>query len=339
MMVKKEKKKFISQLRQDPASGDWILIATARNKKFRDLFVGKRERQISPVKNCPFENPQVTGHKEPKLTRYLTGQKDWFLQIFENKYPALRPENISVQERSFGPYGVINGRGYHELLLLRNHKKPLSDYSVQEIKVILEALGERYRELSQDKKNKYISIFHNWGVSAGASLYHPHLQIIAVPVIPPAVQHSLTGALKYYQRHRRCVYCDVLKFELKEKKRIIFKNKNAVLFTPFISKEPFEMKIFPLHHSPYFESEKGETLQDMAEALIFGLSAFKKRLGDPDFNLFIHTTPVIHKKNGRHFHWHIEIIPKISISAGFELSTGIEITTIDPDDGARFLKN
>ncbi|MDP2855688.1 MAG: DUF4921 family protein [bacterium] len=338
MKKNKNQTGYISQLRQDPASGDWIVIATTRKKKLRDLFVKPRERQISPIKNCPFENPQATGHKAPELIKFLPDKKDWFLQIFENKYPALRPENVSVQERKFGPYGVISGRGYHDLLLLHNHKKPLSEYSVREIKAVLAALQERYRKISQDKKNKYISIFHNWGVGAGASLYHPHLQIIAVPVIPPAVQHSLAGALKYYQRHRRCVYCDVLNFELKEKKRVIFQNKNAVLMTPFISKEPFELKIFPRKHSPYFEDEKEVVILDVAEALKFGLGAFKKKLGDPDFNFFIHTAPVAKKKNGRHFHWHIEIIPKISISAGFELSTGIEITTIDPDEGAKFLK-
>lgn len=328
----------ISELRQDPASGDWIVIATARNKKFRDLFIKPQKRQIPPLQNCPFENPQATGHKAPELIKFLPAKKDWFLQIFENKHPALQPENVSVRERRFGPYGVISGRGYHELLLLRNHRKPLSDYSIQEIKVILAALQERYRKISQDKKNKYISIFHNWGVSAGASLYHPHLQIIAVPVIPPAIQHSLTGALRYYQHHRRCVYCDVLKFELKEKKRVVFQNKNAVLMTPFISKEPFELKIFPRQHSSYFEDEKEKVLLAMAEALKFGLNAFKKKLGDPDFNLFIHTAPVANKKNSHHCHWHIEIIPKISISAGFELSTGIEITTVDPDEGAKWLR-
>jgi len=148
----------------------------------------------------------------------------------------------------------------------------------------------------------------------------------------------LSGSLRYYHRHKKCVHCEMVKFELKEKKRIIFQNSGAVAFSPFVSREPFEIRIFPKKHFPYFEETTPKLNQDIAEALRISLKLLKTKLDDPDLNFFIHTAPTIDKKKYRHYHWHIEIFPKISVSAGFELGTGIEITTIDPEEGAKFLK-
>jgi len=329
---------YISELRQDPVSGDWIVIAILRGKRPYDLIVKKEPREVPPKSTCPFENPQDSGHKPPELIEFSPDKKDWFLQIVENKYPAFEPENVSIQEIKVGPYQTVHGRGYHDLLILKDHFRSLSDYSTQEIALMLRALQKRYEEISQDKKIKYISIFHNWGSAAGASIYHPHWQIIAIPVIPPDIQHSLSGSLRYYHRHKKCVHCEMVKFELKEKKRIIFQNSGAVAFSPFVSREPFEIRIFPKKHFPYFEETTPKLNQDIAEALRISLKLLKTKLDDPDLNFFIHTAPTIDKKKHRHYHWHIEIFPKISVSAGFELGTGIEITTIDPEEGAKFLK-
>lgn len=329
---------YISQLRQNPISKDWITIASVRAKRPEQLIVKKPKRIITPKNKCPFENPQKTGHKPPELIKFLPNQKEWFLQIFENKYPAFQPKDVSISEQKIGPYKFINGYGYHELLVLRDHYKPLADYSTKEIFIILKALQERYLEIAQDKKIKYISIFHNWGPTAGASIYHPHLQIIAIPVIPPHIQHSLTGSHRYWLKNRRCAHCEINKFEIQNKKRILFQNNNAVAFSPFISLEPFALRIISLKHLPYFEETPSKILMDIAEILRKSLQIFKNRLNDPDYNLFIHTAPTIDKRKYHCYHWHMEIIPKINISAGFELSTGIEITTVDPDEGVRYLK-
>lgn len=337
-ITKDDQLHYFSELRQDPISGDWIVIATLRGKRPHDLITKKPKRLIPPKKTCPFENPQKTGHKPPELIEYLPKRKTWFLQIIENKYPAFQPLEISTQEKIFGPYKIINGRGYHELLILKDHYRPLSDYSSKELALVFKALQKRYQEISQDPKIKYIAIFHNWGPTAGASLYHPHLQIIAIPVLPPKISHYLTGSLRYYHRYKKCAHCEIIKFELKEKKRIIFENKGAIVFSPFVSREPFEMKIYPKKHLPYFEESSSGLIEEVAEALRVSLKLIKNKLRDPDFNFFLHTAPTIEKRKHRHFHWHLEIIPKISISAGFELGTGIEITTIDPQEGVKYLK-
>lgn len=330
--------KYISQLRQDPVSGDWIVIATGRNKRFGDLSLTKENRIISDRALCPFEDLRVTGHEKPILVEHLAGSSKWFLQIFENKYPAFKPGDISISEKRVGPYGIINGRGYHELLVVEDHERPLSKYNPDELAFIFTALQKRYRQIASDSKIKYISIFHNWGPSAGASIYHPHLQIVAIPVIPPMIQHSLDGSARYFTNHQQCVHCEMIKFEINEKKRIIFENETAIAFSPFVSREPFEIRIFPKIHQPYFEDSSESLISGMSEILSFSLNAIWERLHDPDLNFFIHLAPIVEKEEYGHYHWHIEIIPKISISAGFELGTGIEITTVDPDEGAAFLR-
>lgn len=344
--MKKERKnkrndhlEYISQLRQNPVSKDWITIAAVRSKRPEQLIINKPKRIIAPKNQCPFENPQKTGHKPPQLIKFLPNKKEWFLQIFENKYPAFQPKDVSTSEQIIGPYRVINGYGYHELLVLRNHFRPLADYSSGELLIVLKALQERYCEIAQDKKIKYISIFHNWGPTAGASIYHPHLQIIAIPVLPLHIQHSLAGSHQYWSKKHKCAYCEMNKFEMKNKKRVIFQNKNAISYSPFVSLEPFALRIVPFKHLPYFEETPQRILSDVADALKSSLSKLKKKLNDPDYNLFIHTAPTVEKRKYYCYHWYIDIIPKINISAGFELSTGIEITTIDPDEGTKYLKS
>ncbi len=329
---------YISQLRQNPISKDWIAIASIRAKRPEQLITNKPKRLVTPKSNCPFEHPQKTGHKPPELIKFLPNKKDWFLQIFENKYPAFQPKNVSVSEQQIGPYKVINGYGYHELLILKDHYKPLADYSAGEIFVILKSLQERYLEIEQDKKIKYISIFHNWGPTAGASVFHPHLQIIAIPVIPPHIQHSLSESHRYWLQHKKCPHCEINKFEMQYKKRVLFQNKNALSYSPFVSLEPFALRVTPIKHFPFFEETPNRVLKDITDVLAKSLKRLKEKLSDPDYNLFIHTAATVEKRKYHCYHWHFEIIPKINVSAGFELCTGIEITTIDPDEGVAFLK-
>ena len=126
---------------------------------------------------------------------------------------------------------------------------------------------------------------------------------------------------------------------LKKKKRIIYENKGAIVFAPFVSREPFELRIFPKKHSPYFENTLDIDLSYIADALQFALKRIEKKLDDADYNFFIHTAPLKNKKRYSHYHWHIEVLPKLNISAGFELSTGIEINVVDPDFAANILKH
>lgn len=330
-----------SELRQDLVSGDWIVISPQRAKRPADLIRKSDKRKKTSLKGCPFEDPQKSGHNEPILI--YKRKKDWQVQIIQNKFPVFTPSyqtGISICASIFqkGPYLTIDGKGHHDLAITRDHNKNFPHLSKKQAELVFKAFQDRYKMFSVDKCLAYALIFHNWGPKAGASIYHPHYQLIALPVIPPDVQHSLNGSLNYFEKHKKCVHCVMLDWERRNKSRVIYENQRAIAFAPFVSREPFEIRIFPKIHSPFFEDASSEELSDVVEALQNVLLKIEKKLKDPDYNFFIHTAPLRDKNKHRHYHWHIEILPKISISAGFELGTGIEITVVDPDEAAKILK-
>lgn len=332
-----------SELRQDLVSGDWILVAPGRNRRPEE-FKEKGKPKKSPKTNCLFEDP-IKASGGPAIAVYgkrelpsLTQVKDWRVQIIPNKYPAVIHDGFNAEVTKKGPYSIMNGVGHHELLITRDHDKDFPHLSKYDANLVFKAFRDRYSGLLNDKEIAYISIFHNWGPKAGASVYHPHYQMIAIPVIPPDIEHSLEGSKLYSQKHHKCVHCVQAKVEQKEKKRVIFENDCAIAFAPFVSRAEFEIRIFPKAHIPYFEDTPMPIIDCMVEALQKVIKALEKSLNYPDYNFFIHTAPLKNKKQYEHYHWHIEIEPKINIAAGFELSTGIEINAVDPDEAAKLIR-
>ncbi|MDD5547513.1 MAG: DUF4921 family protein [Candidatus Pacebacteria bacterium] len=324
-----------SELRRDLVSGDWIVISESRSKR-KHQFAKKEKRIIVPRSSCPFEDPQRSGNKLPILIYPEIGK--WRVQVLENKYPAFKDVKGCAYIFKKGPYSVAEAVGHHDLVLTRDHNKRFDQLPLAEAELVFRAFKDRYEMHLNDPCVSYVSIFHNWGPKAGASIYHPHYQMIAIPVVPPDVEHSLDGSVRFFEKNKKCVHCVMIKEEIKEKNRIVFQNKNAVAFAPFVSKEPFELRIFPKKHIPYFEETSEAVLKDVIKALYFSLKKIAKNMKDPDLNFFIHTAPIKNKKKYHHYHWHIEVIPKTNIDAGFELSTGIEINTVDPDEAAKILK-
>jgi len=316
-------------------SGDWIVISPSRKKRPEQLVKKLSTRKKVSKKQCLFEDLKKVSPVEPILTY---GEKDWRLAIVENRYPAFAHKQSCPLPAKNGPYPIMDAIGHHELVITRDHDKNFPKLSANEAKQVFEAFRDRYLMLLNDKCVEYVSIFHNWGPIAGASIYHPHYQIIAVPVIPPDVNHSLKGSDRYFKEHKKCVHCVMLEWELESKKRIIFENEGAVAFTPFFSREPFEIRVFPKKHLPYFENTLDADMDYAVEALQAALKKMQKNLKDPDYNFFIHTAPVKNKEKHAHYHWHIEVIPKTTIRAGFELGTGVEINVVDPDEAAKMLR-
>ncbi|MBI4160273.1 DUF4921 family protein [Candidatus Wolfebacteria bacterium] len=327
-----------SELRQDLVSGDWIVVAPSRRKRPRDTAAALPARVRIPREKCPFEDPQGNGNGEPLAVYPL--RKNWQIQLIRNKYPVLaaHTEICPVALRR-GPYAIIPGRGYHELFITRDHDNNFPKLTPRDAVGLFNAFQNRYRALAKDKCLSYILIFHNWGPMAGASVYHPHYQLIAIPVIPPDVEHSLDGSKRYFKKHRRCVHCTMIAWEKKEKKRVVYENKKAIVVAPFVSRNSFELRVFPKNHTPYFEDTSPRDMELMVDAVQRSLARIEKKLNDPDYNFFIHTAPVANKSRFSHYHWHIEILPKTNIWAGFELGTGIEIVGVDPDQAARLLRN
>lgn len=332
---KEAKSVSASELRQDLISGDWVVIATGRAKRPDEFANFQRAQDDKGIENCLFEDPVATGQEKDVLL-YHKADGDWTLRVFPNKYPAFSPGK-SVKTISEGPYIAMPGNGYHEIVVTRDHYRQLAMMDVMEVAEVIDAYQDRYLEHMSKKSVNYIAIFHNHGKEAGASIPHPHSQIMAVPVIAPYIKFELDGAKQYHKSNKHCVYCVMAEYESEEKKRVVFENDDFIAFCPFASRAAFEVHVMPKTHSPYFERITDEQKIKLAEVFSKALGSIYKALNDPPYNFYIHSAPC-DGSDYPHFHWHIEILPHTSTWAGFELDTGIEISTIQPEVAAEYLR-
>ena len=326
----------MTELRQDLVTGDWVVIATGRAKRPEEFAAHRREEVIDdPDKPCFFCHPEETGQEKDVLI-YNRADGDWSLRVFPNKYPAFSRSRVPKHFEE-GPYFGMDGTGYHELIVTRDHHKQIALLESMEVAEIIDAYQDRYIDLMSKKSVNYIDIFHNHGKEAGASIAHPHSQLMAIPVISPYVQGELDGAELYWKANKDCAYCEMIEWEAENEKRVIFENNNFIAFCPFSSRAAFEVWVLPKKHKPYFERILDAEKMELAEALQISINKIYKALGDPAYNFYLHTSPC-DGKDYPHFHWHIEILPRTSVWAGFELSTGIEISTIQPEAAAEYLR-
>lgn len=228
--------------------------------------------------------------------------------------------------------------GFHEVVILKSHQKQLWDLSFGELNQVIEAYVQRYKILMEKPPVNHISIFHNSGFTAGASINHPHSQIITVPLLDQDLKNALRRSAAYYKLQKRCLSCDMNSAEKKIGKRIVFENNNFIAFCPFASKTAFEVIISPKKHLPYFESINNKERNDLAEAFEIIFKKINGVLTGPDFNFYLRTAPC----DGReyeYYHWHWTILPKIEFPAGFELSTHINVSIVSPEDAAAQLRS
>ncbi len=345
-MIKKSKKiKFPSELRFDLISKDWVVIATGRGKR-PEMFKQEKRREIKiPKSECPFCNIETqripvliySFGKKVFLTEAGKIPKNWTTIIIPNKYPALLPY-LKLEKKIEGRlFQTMNAVGFCELVVTKDHQKHFPHFEISKIKEVFDAYQQRYLDLMKKPFVRYISLFHNHGVEAGASQPHPHSQIITTPLIDIDLQKALATSEKYFKRKRRCVYCQMNEWERRAKKRIVFENKDFLVICPFASKAAFEVIISPKFHSPYFEKITEKEKWSLAEAFQRAMKALHNALNDPAYNFYLHTAPCDGKKYP-HYHWHWTILPKTSILAGFEIGTRMEISTIEPEKAAEYLR-
>ena len=336
----KDKLKFPAELRSDPLSKDWVIIATGRGKRPESFKKESKKKIIYPKKTCPFchlkgEKAILIFFESRKISQEKI-PKNWTTVVIPNKYPALIPSD-TLQERANDFYQRMDGVGYHEVVVFRDHQKSLALFSVDQIKEVISAYQERYLDLMKKPLVKYVSIFHNHLQEAGASIFHPHSQILATPVIDPDLVRAVLNSKKSFEASKKCIYCQMNDWERKVKERIVFENKEFLVICPFVSKAAFEMIITPKKHSAYFERIGEEEKEYLAQAFKEALFRLYKALNDPAYNFYLHTVP-IGPENYDFYHWHFTILPKTAIWAGFELCTGIEISTIEPERAAEYLR-
>jgi len=337
-----QKTKFPSELRFDLVSKDWVVIATGRARRPETFKKERRKKEKVPRKLCPFCN--ISSQERPTLI-FLNGKqvlskkvpKKWTTIVVPNKYPAVLPCPELHRRFENNLYQTMNAVGFHEVVITRDHKKQMAQFSKNQIREVVDVYQQRYLDLSKEKFVNYISIFHNHGLEAGASVAHPHSQIITTPLIDSDLRKAVLNSKRYYKKHRKCVYCQMNNWERKTKKRIVFENKGFLVLCPFASKSAFQVIISPKKHLPYFEKITEKEKTQLAEAFKAALSKLYKALNDPAYNFYLHTAPCDEKKYP-HYHWHWTILPKTSTWAGFEIGTRMEISTIEPEKAAEYLR-
>ena len=343
-MEGKAKAKLPSELRFDSVSKDWVIIATGRAKKPEFFKKKKRVKAKISKRQCPFykietQEKPVLVYSKGKRVNYQGGKipKNWSTIVIPNKYPALKPYSRLEKKKEGKFYRKMNAIGFCELVLTRDHYKHFPHFKTAQTEEVFSAYQDRYLDLMEEPFVNYVSIFHNHGIEAGASQPHPHSQIITTPLIDIDLQKALFSSERYYKKHKKCVYCEMNTWERKVKKRIIFQNKYFLAICPFASKAAFQIIISPKEHSAYFEEINDEERWYLSE--IFGLAfrALYKGLSDPAYNFYLHTSPCDGKAHP-HYHWHWTILPKTATPAGFEIGTRMEISTIEPEKAADYLK-
>lgn len=327
------------ELRKNPINGRWIIVVTEKSKGPED-FVMEKEHQEGPG-SCPFCSghehmtpPEIDAHREEAG---LPNTPGWSTRVFPNKYPALQVEG-QLNKEGLGVFDMMNGVGAHEIIVETPlHDKELSQSMDHQVEKVIWAYRNRSLDLRADKRFKYILIFKNHGRSAGASLTHSHSQIIALPMIPKNVGEELNGAQTYFGFKERCVYCDMIRQELQDEERIISENDSFVAFAPFSSRFAFESWILPKKHCAEFCLIQSDTVIDLARILRQTLGRMRAILRSPSYNFIIHTSP-IEEREREDYHWHIEIMPKLTRIAGFEWGSGFYINPTPPEVAAKFMR-
>lgn len=324
---------ILNEFRRDLVSGDWVLFSTVRKhtiKKFEDSY--------QPKENCPFEAQNIS---KQEIIRFYPSPENWFVALLENKYPAVKPGSCGPV-KMMGPFETIGAFGFHEIVVTRDHDRNFDEFTTGELAQLFEVFKNRYLEIIRENCGEYISIFHNHGKGAGASIYHPHSQIISTPILPPDIMRSIKGSEEFYKKNHKKVHDVMLEWEMERGGGIIEENSQFLAFCPFVSKKPYEIRVFSKRSSPRFESISEEEVLGLASILKSILQRMNKLLQNPPYNLFIHTAPVKEDAgmvSSEYYHWHMEIIPHLVIDAGFEMGTGIDVNPVDPDIAAKELRS
>jgi UDPglucose--hexose-1-phosphate uridylyltransferase len=295
-----------------------------------------QEPMMSWDPSCPFcpGNEAMT----PPEVLSIPAERGWQARVIPNKFAALEPAAGSVEIRGLGLFQAMDGLGYHEVVIETPvHNCSLADMEPGEVEVVLRAFQRREAALRADPRVKLVLVFKNQGERAGTSLAHPHSQIIATPLIPPDVHQRLAVAHAYRDTHDRCLYCDLRDAELAAGERVVFQGRHFLVIQPFASRMPFETWVLPLQHRAKLVDLEEVEIEELALLLRNILRSLSAELAFPAWNCLLHAVPA-EEEHEECYLWHIQVLPRVAIPAGFELGTGISITTALPEETAEILR-
>jgi len=345
------------ELRRDPILGRWNIIATERASRPSDF---KHERTAPHGGFCPFDYgnedktpPEVLAYRDSNTAPDTPG---WRVRVVSNKFPALRIEG-EIDKKGVGMYDRMQGIGAHEVIIeTPEHVVTPTGLPPEHFAEVLMAYRERLNDLMGDPRFKFGIVFKNVGSAAGASLEHTHSQLIVTPIVPNVISRELRGALEYYNFRGRCIFCDIVRQEREHGTRVVIDEPDFIVFEPFASRFPFETWIIPTRHSSQFERITVHEIRRLAEVMMTTLRRLESALNAPPYNYIIHSAPfrvhdaevfrgvlgpppTIDGEGLEHYHWHIEIIPRLTKIAGFEWGTGLYINPVPPETSAEHLRS
>ena len=326
------------ELRREPVSGRWVIVATERATRPTDF---ETNPQIIKSSFCPFcegnedkTPPEILAYRDNGIMPNTDG---WRVRVVPNKFPALRAEGEYL-ECEEGIYDMMNGIGAHEVIIESpRHIQSLTSLDNGNVEEVLLCYRDRLVDLKSDERFVYGLLFKNVGFSAGASLDHTHSQLIVTPIVPPLVANEIANAKTFYKHRERCLFCDMIQQEIETDKRVVISTDNFVVFAPFASRFPFETWILPKKHESNFENLQGVEAKELAHVLKSVLTKLEATLDFPPYNYIIHSAP-FNVTESEYFHWHIEIIPRLTNIAGFEWGTGFYINPTPPEEAAELLR-
>jgi UDPglucose--hexose-1-phosphate uridylyltransferase len=325
-------------LRKDPITGRWVIIATDRAKRPTDFV---RESPKTSGGFCPFcygneskTPPEILSYRSDGSAPNTPG---WVVRVVPNKFPALGIEG-DLGRKGEGLFDKMNGIGAHEVIIeTPEHTATLGTLADKRVEDVVWAFRDRVIDLKKDRRFRYVLIFKNHGETAGASLEHPHTQLIALPIVPKRVQEEVDGSRQYFTIKERCIFCDMIRQEMDTKTRVVEENADFITLEPYAPRFPFETWILPKTHESHFENCQTHFYQNLAKALKSLVTRMERVLESPAYNMVIHTSPMLEASND-FYHWHVEMMPRLTRIAGFEWGTGFYINPTPPEEAAKFLR-
>ncbi|MFQ6759760.1 MAG: galactose-1-phosphate uridylyltransferase [Deltaproteobacteria bacterium] len=327
------------ELRKDPIIGRWIIISTERGKRPTDFIVETNETRGGFCPLCPGnENttpPEVLSYSS--TAGHQANRPGWDLRVVPNKYPALIIEG-NLNKEGDGLYDRMNGIGAHEVIIeTPDHNESFANLPADRMIKVFLAYRDRLLDLAQDPRFRYVMVFKNFGAAAGASLEHSHSQLIALPIVPRMISSEIEGSLSYFKYKERCIFCDIIRQEINQDKRVVAENDLFLAIVPYAPRSPFEMWILPKQHASSYLAMDDAHFKALTAIFSECMRRLDTCIPNVPYNFVLHGAP-LRSQPLEHYHWHFEIMPKLTMIAGFEWGSGFYINSIPPEEAAQFLK-
>lgn len=326
------------ELRRDPVLGRWVIISIERGKRPTD-FTGASQKRRGGF--CPFcSGNEYTTPAEVYAIRpqgSAPNSSGWSLRVMPNKFPALNHDG-QLEKLGEGHFDKMSGVGVHEVIVESpDHEMTMTNLAPVDFENVLRVFHQRLIELRNDRRLKYVLIFKNEGESAGASLEHTHTQLIGLPIIPRTVKDEINGAKRHYELRDRCLFCDIIHQERGDGRRVIYENNDYIALAPYAPRSPFETWILPREHASSYGPINGGDFSGLRDVMQTILKKLDRIFDMPAYNFMLHTSP-FNDLDNEYYHWHIELMPKLTKIAGFEWGSGFYINPTPPEEAARFMR-